>query len=54
MLEFPSPNDQSQESGEPEDVSVNCTVNGAVPIVGVPEKSVNGKTGGTAVEVTLI
>jgi hypothetical protein len=54
MLEFPSPNDQSQEVGEFVEVSVNCTVSGAVPSVGVPEKSVAGKTGGMAAAVTLI
>jgi len=38
-LVFPSPKSQDHIVGPPVDVSVNCTVNGAVPDVGVPTKS---------------
>ena len=54
ILEFPSPNDQSQEVGEFVDVSVNCTVNGATPEVGTPVNSATGTTGRTGVAVTLM
>ena len=48
---FPSPNVQLHEVGALEDKSVNVTVNGAMPSVGVPVKSA---TGVTAAAVTLI
>ena len=35
LLKFPSPNDQFQFEGEPVDRSVNWTVSGATPEVGV-------------------
>ena len=51
VLELPSPNDQLQEVGVFVDESVNVTVNGAVPEVGVPE---NPATGVIVAAVTLI
>jgi hypothetical protein len=42
VLVFPSPNDQSHEVGVPVDESVNCTVNGTVPDVGVALKPATG------------
>ena len=51
VLELPSPNDQLQEVGVFVDESVNVTVNGAVPEVGVPE---NPATGVIVAVVTLI
>jgi hypothetical protein len=51
VLEFPSPNDQSHEVGTFVDVSVNWTVNGATPPVGVAE---NSATGATAAAVTVM
>jgi hypothetical protein len=43
-----------QEVGAFVDASVNCTVSGAVPVVGTPLNSATGTTGGMAVEVTLM
>ena len=51
VLELPSPNDQLQEVGVFVDESVNVTVNGAVPEVGVPE---NPATGVIVAAATLI
>jgi hypothetical protein len=51
MLEFPSPNDQSQDVGTLVEVSVNCTANGATPEVGIP---VNSATGATVAAVTVM
>ena len=51
VLELPSPNDQLQEVGVFVDESVNETLNGAVPEVGVPE---NPATGVIVAVVTLI
>ena len=51
LLKFPSPNDQFQPVGEPVDRSVNWTVSGATPEVGVPVKLA---VGGIAVLVTLM
>jgi len=45
----PSPKSQDQDVGLPVEVSVNCTVRGAEPAVGVPVKP--GTSGGT---VTVI
>ena len=42
MLDPPSPKDQAQEAGDPLEVSVNWTVSGAVPDVGVPVKDATG------------
>ena len=41
----PSPNDQFQDVGELVEVSVNVTVNGAVPDSGVAVKFATGDTG---------
>ena len=35
---LPSPNDQFHDVGDPAEVSLNCTVSGVIPEVGVPEK----------------
>ena len=51
MLVLPSPNVQSQLVGTLIVVSVNATVSGAVPFVGVPE---NPATGATATAVMLM
>jgi len=47
-----SPNDQFQEVGVFLDKSVNATVKGATPEVGLPEKSATG--GAKGIEVTVI
>ncbi len=47
----PSPNDQSHVVGDPVDVSINCTVRGAVPEVG---DAVNEATNGVAVVVAVV
>ena len=41
----PSPNDQFQDEGELVDASVNATVSGNFPEVGVPVKLATGVTG---------
>jgi hypothetical protein len=51
VLVLPSPNDQLQEVGVFVDESVNETLNGAVPEVGVPE---NPATGVIVAAATLI
>jgi hypothetical protein len=33
VLDCPSPKSQLHEMGDPVDVSVNCTMNGAIPVV---------------------
>ena len=38
VLVFPSPNVQFHVVGDPVEASVNCTVRGEIPDVGVPEK----------------
>ncbi len=48
VLESPSPKFQSHVVGDPEDVSSNCTVRGAVPEMG---DAVNVATSGVAVAV---
>ena len=48
----PSPNRQSQNEGLPVDRSVNCTVRGAVPVRGIPEKSALSGESENAWEVT--
>jgi hypothetical protein len=42
VLVFPSPKFQLHDVGELVEVSVNCTVRGAVPDVGVPVKLATG------------
>ena len=42
VLVFPSPKFQLHDVGELDEVSVNCTVRGAVPDVGVPLKLATG------------
>ena len=54
MLVLPSPKNHNQSvigDVPAVDKSVNCTVNGAFPLVGVPEKSAVGPIG---LGVTLI
>jgi hypothetical protein len=51
MLEFPSPNDQSQLVGTFVEASVNVIASGATPEVGTPE---NSATGAIAAAETLI
>ncbi|GAB6284795.1 MAG: hypothetical protein STSR0009_09950 [Methanoregula sp.] len=42
MTDDSSPNDQIHEVGEPQEVSVNWTVNGVIPEVGVPVNEAPG------------
>ena len=42
MLVPPSPKFQLHDVGDPVELSVNCTVRGAVPDVGVPENAATG------------
>ena len=51
MLYVASPNDQSHEVGLLDDVSINVTVSGAIPDVGVPVKLA---TGAITVELTVM
>ena len=53
VLVFPSPKFQLHEVGELVEVSVNCTVSGAVPDVGVTMKFATGE-GGAVVVVDAI
>jgi hypothetical protein len=47
----PSPKLHDQDVGAFVEVSVNCTVRGAVPLVGVAEKAATGAEGDGAVTV---
>jgi hypothetical protein len=49
VLDCPSPKSQLHEVGDPVDVSVNCTMNGAVPVVKSLVKAAVGPA-----EVTVI
>ena len=47
----PSPNDQFHDVGELVEVSVNVTVNGAVPVNGVPVKFATGSRGADDLDI---
>lgn len=53
-LPIPSPNDQTHTAGALADASVNCTVRGAVPEVGLAEKAATGATAVAAVVATVV
>jgi hypothetical protein len=56
VLVPPSPKSQSNDVGVPEVNRENCTVRGAVPVVGDPLKDISGNVGkgdGVAVVATV-